>query len=54
MWSKHFRWSEDGTQIIGLTPCGRVTVLALNMNNPDIVAARSRWVQAGWHPPKEE
>lgn len=53
IWSKHFRWSEDGTHIIGLTSCGRATVEALNMNNPEIVAARSRWVQAGWHPPRD-
>ena len=52
-WSRHFRWSEDGTQIIGLTASGRATVEALNMNNSEIVIARFRWVGAGWHPPKD-
>jgi hypothetical protein len=53
IWSGHFRWSEDGTEIISLTACGRATVEALNVNNAEIVAARSRWAQAGWHPPKD-
>ena len=33
-WFEHFRWSEDGTLIMALTPCGRATVLALQLNNP--------------------
>ncbi|MBI1926599.1 HNH endonuclease [Candidatus Poribacteria bacterium] len=53
VWSRHFCWSENGTQIIGLTACGRATVEALKMNNSDVVIARTRWVQAGWHPPKD-
>jgi len=53
-WSEHFCWSEDGSEIIGLTPVGRVTVAALNMNHPDIVEARRRWAKVGWHPPQED
>jgi 5-methylcytosine-specific restriction endonuclease McrA len=49
-WIDHFRWSNDGTQIIGLTPIGRATVLALKLNNEFIVPARRNWVLAGWHP----
>jgi hypothetical protein len=52
-WSEHFRWSEDGTKIVGLTACGRATVEALNMNNPDIILCRLDWVKVGWHPPDE-
>lgn len=52
-WSKHFHWSEDGTQIIGKSACGRATVAALQLNHTHIVAARRRWVSAGWHPPKD-
>ena len=52
-WTVHFTWSGDGTQIIGRTPSGRATVLALRMNNADIVAARHLWVSVGWHPPTE-
>jgi hypothetical protein len=51
-WHEHFTWSEDSTQIIGLTPCGRVTVIVLQMNNLIAVMVRREWVAAGWHPPK--
>jgi hypothetical protein len=51
VWSDHFCWSKDGTQIIGLTPVGRATVLALKLNNEHLVRARRRWVAVGWHPP---
>ncbi|MFZ4659752.1 MAG: HNH endonuclease [Caldilineaceae bacterium] len=50
-WADHFAWDESKAEIIGLTPCGRATVTALQMNNPLIVRARKRWVVAGWHPP---
>jgi hypothetical protein len=50
-WSEHFRWSEDGTEIIGQTPTGRATVVALRMNNPTIVNSRRLWVSVGWWPP---
>ena len=50
-WAGHFEWTEGGTVIRGKTPKGRATVAALNMNHPDIVAARRLWVIAGWHPP---
>lgn len=52
-WSKHFAWSDDGVQILGLTPSGRATVEALRLNNPYIVPARRLWVIAGWHPPAQ-
>ncbi|MBL1176773.1 HNH endonuclease [Pantanalinema sp. GBBB05] len=50
-WSEHFVWSLDATRVEGQTPVGRATIAALRMNNPVIVAARSRWVISGWHPP---
>lgn len=52
-WYEHFAWSADGTQIIGLTPIGRATVAALQLNHPFHVEARRWWVKAGWHPPVE-
>lgn len=51
-WTEHFAWSEDGTQIVGLTPCGRATVVMLQLNNVIAVMVRREWVAAGWHPPK--
>jgi hypothetical protein len=53
LWSLHFVWSDDGTQIRGITAIGRATVAALQMNRKGLVVARSFWVQAGWHPPEE-
>lgn len=53
VWQEHFRWSQDGTRVIGLTPCGRVTVALLQMNRPLIVAARSVWVSMNRHPPQQ-
>lgn len=49
-WEEHFRWGEAGTTIEGLTPCGRATVTALQLNNLLAVTVRRSWVQAGWHP----
>jgi len=53
VWHEHFAWSDDGTEIIGLTPTGRATVIALKLNQPFMLRARRRWVKAGWHPPAD-
>lgn len=54
VWSGHFRWTEDGLCIIGLTPIGRATVAALHLSDdPDALEVRSYWVLAGWHPPED-
>lgn len=50
-WDEHFAWSADRARVEGLSPAGRATVVALRMNRPTITAARSRWAEAGWHPP---
>lgn len=52
-WFDHFCWSDDGAEIIGRTPVGRATVVALRLNNEFIVSARQQWVIAGWHPPED-
>lgn len=53
-WHDHFEWDEVGTRLVGLSPTGRATIIALNMNNELIVTARQRWVSVGWHPPDEQ
>jgi 5-methylcytosine-specific restriction endonuclease McrA len=50
-WNAHFRWTQQGDRIVGRTPTGRATVVALNLNRPTLVRARQLWVAAGWHPP---
>jgi hypothetical protein len=52
-WTEHFAWSLDGTEIIGKTPCGRATVIALQLNRTYLVIARRHWIAADLHPPKE-
>lgn len=53
-WWEHFEWAEDGLRIVGRTPIGRATVIALHLSDdPDALAVRSYWALAGWHPPKQ-
>ncbi len=52
-WGEHFAWTEEGDRIVGLTPCGRATVVALNLNRAALIVARKGWVSVGWHPPKD-
>ncbi len=52
-WQEHFAWSSDGERVIGRTPKGRATILALNLNRASLVRARRAWVIVGWHPPKD-
>ncbi|MGH9834604.1 MAG: HNH endonuclease [Blastocatellia bacterium] len=52
-WSDHFQWGQDGAMIVGLTPVGRATVEALQLNNEIAVEVRRNWVLVGWHPPSD-
>jgi len=52
-WPVHFCWSDAGDRIVGLTPTGRATVIALHLNRPSLIRARQLWVVAGWHPPED-
>lgn len=51
-WVEHFKWSKDGTEIIGITETGRATVETLKLNNELSVATRRFWVLLGEFPPK--
>lgn len=50
-WHRHFQWSEKGNQLMGLTPIGRATTVALRMNREAIIQLRSYWGILGLHPP---
>ena len=52
VWTEHFAWSENGTEIKGMTAVGRGTIAALQMNRPTLVRARAMWVKLGEHPPE--
>ena len=47
-WRDHFRW--DGFRLVGLTPTGRATVAALQLNRPLILAIREDESLRGRHP----
>ena len=45
-------WSDDFTQVIGKTPCGRATVEALRLNRFGVVNLRRLLRSANLHPPE--
>ena len=49
VWSDHFRWR--GRMVVGLTPTGRATITALQMNRPSILFIRHEESERGRHPP---
>src|SRR5262249_22459274 len=49
-WHGHFRWGDPREILVGLTPIGRATVVALDMNNPLRLTARRLWFATGWLP----
>lgn len=50
---EHFVWSEDGAELIGLTPTGRATIRAVCLNRPWVINFRRLLMIAGLHPPSE-
>ena len=50
-WRDHFAWNHDATLVLGLTPSGRATVEALQLNRAGLVALRRLLFAAGVHPP---
>lgn len=52
VWDKHFAWSEDYTEIIGLSAKGRATVELLKLNREEVVNLRKLLIFFGEHPPK--
>lgn len=51
-WKTHFSWNESFTEVIGLTPIGRATVIRLKLNRIGLVNIRKLLVLYGEHPPK--
>jgi hypothetical protein len=52
-WQEHFTLSADHAHIIGITPIGRATVMALRFNNLEHIDARQLSVAGGWYPPQD-
>lgn len=53
VWREHFTWGNDKAEIIGITPCGQATILALKLNHPDSLKQRQRFVKFKWYPPED-
>lgn len=52
-WRDHFVWADDWSEVLGLTPTGRATVVALRLNRPGVVNLRRVLFATGLHPPAE-
>jgi hypothetical protein len=50
-WFRHFRWSDDNTEIVGRTQSGRATVETLRLNNENLQRLRAIWLAIGSSPP---
>ncbi|MEZ5043453.1 MAG: HNH endonuclease [Saprospiraceae bacterium] len=50
-WLDHFKWNENFTVIIAVSPIGRVTIDALNLNRESLLNQRSLYRAFGIHPP---
>lgn len=50
-WEEHFCWSDDYVSVVGLTPTGRATVAALQLNRTGVVNMRKVLFLVGRHPP---
>lgn len=52
-WREHFTWNDDFTLIVGLTPIGRATIAALQLNRESLVNLRRALYTIKEHPPRE-
>lgn len=50
-WAEHFTWSDDFTFIIGISPTGRATIEALQLNRQGVVNLRRVLYEMAEHPP---
>lgn len=53
-WKEHFIWSDDRLNIKGLTPIGRATVEALELNRDRAIRIRAADLVVGRHPPIDD
>ena len=51
-WEAHFAWNDDFILMVGLTPTGRATIAALQLNRRGLVNLRRLLYAFGEHPPR--
>jgi hypothetical protein len=49
-WDEHFAWNEEYTHMLGVSPTGRATILALDLNRHGVVSLRRVLRKLGLHP----
>ncbi|MCD4841229.1 MAG: HNH endonuclease [Methanosarcinales archaeon] len=54
LWREHFIWSTDRFYLMGLTPIGRATVEALELNRERVIRIRAADLAVGRHPPIDD
>jgi hypothetical protein len=52
-WLEHFAWNVDSTIVFGLTPVGRATVEAFQLNRNGLINLRRVLYARNEHPPQE-
>jgi hypothetical protein len=50
-WTEHLQWNNHFTVVIGITPIGRATVKALQLNRDNLINQRIVYRAYGVHPP---
>jgi hypothetical protein len=51
IWSEHFRWAAQFSEVVGISSIGRATVERLELNRTGLVNLRRALHKAGCHPP---
>jgi hypothetical protein len=51
IWEQHFQWSDDFTELLGISPIGRATIQKLQLNRQGLINLRQVFIQVGLHPP---
>ena len=54
LWRDHFSWSDDTLTIIGISPTGRATITALQLNREGAINLRDVLHARGLHPPPND
>ena len=51
--AEHFMWSDNFTELVGISPTGRATVVRLQLNREGVVNLRQLLMEKNLHPPSE-
>ena len=52
-WKEHFRWTDEGDRIVGMTATGRRHRGRVELESAHTGLGTQLWVSVGWHPPKD-